>query len=57
MNEKKNEIHAVRELLKQLEISGCMAVVNALSCKKKIAREVIAGNADYLRCKRITKEP
>lgn len=57
MNEKSNEIHAVRELLKQLEISGCMVVANAWSCQKKTAREVIVGNTDYLLCKRITKEP
>ena len=45
---KSNEIPAVQELLRELEISGCMVVADALHCQKKTAKAVIDGKGDYL---------
>lgn len=43
---KSNEIPAVRELINQLEIHGCIVVADAMNCQKKTARAIIAGSAD-----------
>jgi predicted transposase YbfD/YdcC len=45
---KSNEIPAVRELLGQLKIEGCMVVADALNCQKETAKTIVAGKADYL---------
>lgn len=45
---KSNEIPAVQELLRELEISGCMVVADALQCQKKTAKAVVDGKGDYL---------
>ena len=43
---KSNEITAVPELLRVLELSGCIVTVDAMGCQKKIAREIIEADAD-----------
>lgn len=48
VNEKSNEITAVPELLRVLELSGCIVTVDAMGCQKKIAREIIEADADYV---------
>ena len=45
---KKNEIPAVRELVGLLELEGCMVVADALHCQKETARAIVKGKADYL---------
>ncbi len=45
---KSNEIPAVQELLKELDITGCLVVADALNCQRETAKVVIEGNADYL---------
>lgn len=45
---KSNEIPAVQELLKKLDISGCMVVADALNCQKETAKTVVSGKGDYL---------
>lgn len=45
---KSNEIPAVQELLRELDISGCMIVADALNCQKKTAKAVVDGKGDYL---------
>lgn len=45
---KSNEIPAVQELLKGLDISGCIIVADALNCQKKTAESVVSGGADYV---------
>jgi predicted transposase YbfD/YdcC len=45
---KSNEIPAVRKLLEQLKIEGCMIVADALNCQKKTAKTIVTGKADYL---------
>lgn len=46
--EKSNEITAIPELLKLLNISGCLVTIDAVGCQKKIATEILNGNDDYL---------
>lgn len=48
VNGKSNEIPAVRELIKLLNISGCMVVADALNCQKDTAKAIIDGGGDYL---------
>jgi predicted transposase YbfD/YdcC len=46
--EKSNEITAVPELLRVLELAGCIVTVDAMGCQRQIAREVIEADADYV---------
>jgi len=46
--EKSNEITAIPELLGVLELSGCIVTNDAMGCQKKIAKEVIESDADYV---------
>jgi predicted transposase YbfD/YdcC len=46
--DKSNEITAVPELLRVLELSGCIVTIDAMGCQKKIATEVIEADADYV---------
>jgi len=46
--DKSNEITAVPELLRVLELSGCIVTVDAMGCQKKITREIIEADADYV---------
>ncbi len=48
IEEKSNEIPAMQELLKMLEITGSMIVADALNCQKETAKVVIEGKGDYL---------
>lgn len=47
---KNNEIEAVRELLKELNIKGSIVVADALNCQKETAEIIVDGGADYLLC-------
>ncbi len=46
--DKSNEITAVPELLRVLELSGCIVTTDAMGCQKKIAKEIIEADADYV---------
>lgn len=46
--EKSNEITAIPQLLKTLEISGCIVTIDAMGCQKKIAHAIVEKDADYL---------
>lgn len=48
VEDKSNEIPAVRNLLNLLEIEGCMVVAAALHCQKETAAAIVDGKADYL---------
>jgi predicted transposase YbfD/YdcC len=48
VSDKSNEITAVPELLRMLELSGCIVTLDAMGCQKKIAREIIEADADYV---------
>jgi len=46
--DKSNEITAVPELLRVLELSGCIVTIDAMGCQKKIAKEIVEADADYV---------
>jgi len=48
VDEKSNEITAVPQLLRVLELSGCIVTIDAIGCQKNIAKEIIEADADYV---------
>jgi len=46
--DKSNEITAVPELLRVLELGGCIVTIDAMGCQKKIAKEIMEADADYV---------
>ena len=46
--EKSNEITAIPELLKILELAGCIVTIDAMGCQKEIVREIAEKEADYV---------
>jgi predicted transposase YbfD/YdcC len=49
-DDKSNEIPAVQELLKELNIKGHIIVADALNCQKETAKIIVEQKADYLLC-------
>ncbi len=47
VNEKSNEIKAIPELLRLLEIHGCIVTVDAIGCQKEVAETIRTQGADY----------
>ena len=45
--EKSNEITAIPELLKVIDVKGATVTIDAMGCQKKIATAIIDGGADY----------
>jgi len=48
VDDKSNEITAIPQLLKLLDVTGCIVTVDAIGCQKKIAQEIIDQEADYV---------
>lgn len=48
VNEKSNEITAIPELLKILELSGCIVTIDAMGCQKEIVKLITEQSADYV---------
>ena len=48
VSERSNEITAIPELLKILEVSGCIVTIDAMGCQKEIAGTIIENGADYV---------
>lgn len=46
--EKSNEITAIPELLKLLDVKGCIVTLDAMGCQKKIARHITDAGGDYV---------
>ncbi|EEF60367.1 ISAs1-like element ISVer2 family transposase [Pedosphaera parvula] len=46
--DKTNEITAVPQLLRVLELSGCIVTLDAMGCQKEIAREIVEADANYV---------
>jgi predicted transposase YbfD/YdcC len=46
--EKSNEITAIPELLKKIDVGGGIVTIDAMGAQKAIAEEVIRGKADYV---------
>jgi predicted transposase YbfD/YdcC len=45
---KSNEITAIPELLKRLELNGAIITIDAMGCQKEIARQIVNGGGDYV---------
>jgi predicted transposase YbfD/YdcC len=48
VNAKSNEMKVIPELLKVLDLTGCIVTLDALNCQTKIATQIKAQNADYI---------
>lgn len=48
VDEKNNEISAVPQLLRVLELSGCIVTLDAMGCQKNIAKEIKEADAEYV---------
>lgn len=46
--EKSNEITAIPELLRLLDLSGCIVTIDALGTQTEITKTILAGGGDYL---------
>lgn len=46
--EKSNEITAIPELLRMLDLRGCIVSIDAMGCQKKIARQITEAGGDYV---------
>jgi len=45
---KSNEITAIPELIKVLELSGCIVTIDAIGCQKEIVKLIVNKEADYI---------
>lgn len=48
--QKSNEITAIPELLKMLELSGCIVTIDAMGCQREIVADIVEQGADYVIC-------
>lgn len=48
VDDKSNEITAIPELLKMLDIEGCTITIDAMGCQKKIAEQIYEQGGDYV---------
>jgi len=46
--DKSNEITAIPELLKVLDLEGCVVTIDAMGCQKEIAKQIARKGADYV---------
>lgn len=46
--DKSNEITAIPELLRALDLAGCLVTADAMGCQREIARTIVEAGADYL---------
>jgi predicted transposase YbfD/YdcC len=47
-DEKSNEITAIPELLKLLDLKGCIVTIDAIGCQTEIAAQIVEKGADYV---------
>jgi predicted transposase YbfD/YdcC len=48
VDDKSNEITAIPELLKVLQLNGCLITIDAMGCQREIAQDILDAGADYL---------
>ena len=48
VDQKSNEITAIPELLRLLEIRGCLVTIDAMGCQTDIASQIVGQGGDYL---------
>ncbi len=46
--EKSNEITAIPQLLKQIDVRKTLVTIDAMGCQKDIARDIVAGGGDFV---------
>jgi predicted transposase YbfD/YdcC len=46
--EKSNEITAIPQLLKQIDLTGTLITIDAMGCQKEIARDIVDGGGDFV---------
>lgn len=46
--EKSNEITAIPELIKMLDIKGVLVTIDAMACQSKIGKAILEQGGDYL---------
>ncbi|NTV58978.1 MAG: ISAs1 family transposase [Deltaproteobacteria bacterium] len=46
--DKSNEIKAIPELLKTLDLKDCVVTIDAMGCQKEIAKQIVDQGADYV---------
>lgn len=54
--DKSNGITAVPQLLRALDLAGCIVTTDAMGCQKKIAREIIESDADHVLALKANRE-
>lgn len=47
-DQKSNEITAIPELLKMLDLRGALVTIDAMACQTKIAKAIVNQGGDYL---------
>ena len=45
---KSNEIRAIPELIKVLDLAGCIITIDAIGCQKEIVKKIVEKDADYV---------
>jgi predicted transposase YbfD/YdcC len=48
VQDKSNEITAIPELLKLIDIAGAVVTIDAMGCQKEIAAKIVEGGGDYV---------
>jgi predicted transposase YbfD/YdcC len=48
VDDKSNEITAIPELLRILDVSGCIVTIDAMGCQREIADQIIAQGGEYV---------
>lgn len=48
VDKKSNEITAIPELIKVVELGGCIVTIDAMGCQKEIVKLIAEQNADYI---------
>ena len=48
VEEKSNEITAIPELIKLLDLNGCTITIDAMGCQKSIVKDIINNDAEYV---------
>jgi predicted transposase YbfD/YdcC len=46
--DKSNEITAIPELLKVIDVEGCVVTIDAMGCQKEIAKQIVEQGGDYV---------
>lgn len=46
--EKSNQITAIPELLKILDLAGCIVTIDAIGCQTELVKEIVEKGADYV---------